>query len=51
VEVFEAIRPLASLHYALNMYECLTHGPQKESESIDDMEKSIALCLKQIIAN
>lgn len=45
-ELFEKIQPLATLHYALNMYDCLLARPQRNWLADQEVVEAIAICIK-----
>lgn len=50
ITCFELIRPLASLHYALNMFECWQSRPQKFKPIEPEMIGAISTCMHLTIS-
>lgn len=50
-ELFVQIQPLATLHYALNMYDCLLARPQRNWAADQELIETIAICLKLCIGS
>lgn len=48
-EIFTAIAPLATCHYALNMFECMTHWQAQPEQEIGAIREALTFCLRTII--
>lgn len=48
-ELFTTITPLATCHYALNMFECMTNWQAQPEQEIGTIREALTFCLRTII--
>lgn len=48
-ELFTAIAPLATCHYALNMFECVANWPSQPEKEMGAIREALTFCLRAIL--